>query len=142
MIPPDDLIANIEAEIAKDVKIARGEDWHAQEERHWPDWIDRQAEAFRNILARHQPVEQWAGHITGKPWLVSRTCKTCCDGDEHSREPIPWPCPDVLDLAAVYAIDLEPQRQQPVAVVQPNQRHRRRGLIRLARIRQTLGSQA
>lgn len=39
MIPPDDLIANIEAEIAKDVKIARGEDWHAQEERHWPDWI-------------------------------------------------------------------------------------------------------
>lgn len=49
-----DLIARIRAEIDKDVEIVNGEDWHAQEERYWPDRVERQAAAFRKILGLAQ----------------------------------------------------------------------------------------
>lgn len=50
----DDLIARINTEIDQDVRIVHGEDWHAQEERYWPDRVERQAAAFRKILEEHE----------------------------------------------------------------------------------------
>lgn len=91
MIPPADLTAKVEAEIAKDVEIAHGEDWHAQEERHWPDRIERQADAFRKILEFAEVLRS-----------------DCRDNDADHL---------VSLLAAVYDIDTAPKRQHPVSVV-------------------------
>lgn len=55
------LIERIKAEIDEDVRLANGEDEQAHNERHWAARIERQAEAFKRIVARHQRVEEWIG---------------------------------------------------------------------------------
>lgn len=81
-----------------------------------PRFVLDDVAAKRRILARHTPVEQWAGwnHIpAGQPgarqllWLDCSTCieDTSADPNEvrctHGARR--WPCPDVLDLVAPFA---------------------------------------
>lgn len=86
----DALIAKIKAEIDEDVEIVHGEDWHEQEERYWPDRVERQAAAFRRILDRAEEALRAADESTTDARLAYAACS--------ARETI-------HDLASVYGIE-------------------------------------
>ncbi len=87
------LLEDIEREIEKDIELANGEDEQEHAQRHWPDRIERQADAFRSILERHRPVDNSRNHA------IYIQCATCRD-DEGG--PANWPCEEIRDIASIY----------------------------------------
>lgn len=101
MTPAQQLIANIGGEISRDVDIANGEDHHAQEQRWWPDRVERQAEVFRGIIERHKPRRMWADGVADH----ELECVACTTGG-YLRSPMTWPCPEIKGLAAIYDFEV------------------------------------
>jgi uncharacterized protein DUF6221 len=91
--PPDgDLSGRV---LARDhyVMIPKGTTTIAQHiARHAPARVLREVEAKRRILDRHALSR--AEGDPERPWVNQDDCQY--DGE-------PWPCPDLLDLAAAYA---------------------------------------
>lgn len=82
--------------------------------RHDPARALREVGAKRRTMARHQPVEQWVGHThlppehPGARRLIGVDCSTCRTGtcwDDYDAScgALPWPCPEVRDVAAPYS---------------------------------------
>jgi hypothetical protein len=106
------LVKRIGNEIARDAQLALGEDEQAHAERHWPDRIERQVEAFKRLLERHKPVEQWGGGGHVERWLIAVECSYCWafdrDGDRDDYGAgRAWPCDEIRDLAAIYGIEVD-----------------------------------
>ena len=108
---PKDLRRRIKAEIAKDVSLSLGEDEQEHHERHWPERIERQAAAFRRILKRHKPID-----LVEMPHASLIVCTTCRQVDAPAL-PSSWPCPEIIDLAAIYNIaTATPAAAEPMRV--------------------------
>lgn len=68
---------------------------------HWATRVLAECSAKRKIVERHKPVRSWSGGA-----LQCEHCADLC----HSRSGLgcedpdaPYPCPDIRDLASVYA---------------------------------------
>lgn len=77
-----------------------------------PKRILRQAAARRRMLARHQPERRRISVEDDTGWTVSGwyVCWWCTPNSKiyaGQRNLIEWPCPDIIDLAEAYEIEVQ-----------------------------------
>jgi hypothetical protein len=72
--------------------------------RHDPSRALRQVAAYRRILARHRPVKVMNNDGVRVAYVE---CSNCVENDgngmDGAHSSVGWPCPDVRDLASIYA---------------------------------------